>query len=362
MPAAILGKKRVLVIDDSVFARKTTTDILGSSPCLEVVGTAVDGLDGVAKALELRPDVITLDVEMPKLNGIETLARIMHECPTPVVMLSSLTVNGARESIEALRIGAVDAIAKPRDGHGLGLTAQREELIAKVLAAADVDVNRIQPGAITWPHVTLCGTAGVGKAFPVVIIASSTGGPRALRTLVPDLTNEAGAAYVIVQHLPEGFSSPLANDLNNLSPLNVREASDNDTLHPGDVVFAKAGYHTVFDKRGKMKITSDPPLWGVRPSADITMTSAVPVFGSRLVGVVLTGMGRDGANGIRLIKESGGVTIAEHESSCVVYGMPRVAIESGFTDVIAPLPQIADAIHTTILKVDQALHHGKTTA
>jgi two-component system chemotaxis response regulator CheB len=156
--------------------------------------------------------------------------------------------------------------------------------------------------------------------------------------------------------LPAGFSAPLARDLNDATDLNVRESSDGGILKSGDVLFAQAGYHTVFDKLGNIRVTSDPPLWGVRPSADVTIASALPVFGRRLIGVVLTGMGRDGANGISLIKEAGGMAIAEHESSCVVYGMPRTAIESGHVDVIAPLQHMADAIYASVCKVDQLLH------
>lgn len=345
------NKKKVMVVDDSVFARKIVSDIINNSSELKVVGTAVNGREALSLIDKLNPDVITMDVEMPELNGIETLKFIMENRPTPVVMVSSLTVSGARESIEALRLGAIDIMAKPHGSHSIGLTAQRADLIAKLVAAADVDMSKIKPvSARHNRRVIFHSSIPVSSKFPIVIIASSTGGPRALRTVVPDLTTEAGAAYVIVQHLPEGFSKPLANDLNNMTELNVREGSEGDRLGPNDLIFAKAGFHNVFDKSGTLHLTTTPPLWGVRPSADATMVSAVPVFGPRLVGVVLTGMGRDGANGIGLIKEAGGSTIAEHQSSCVVYGMPRVAIESGFVDIIAPLQQIAEAVNATVIQ------------
>ncbi len=187
-------------------------------------------------------------------------------------------------------------------------------------------------------------------AFPVVIIASSTGGPGALRRLVPELTSAACVAYVIVQHLPDGFSSPLAEDLNDLTDLNVHEAEAGHLLQPADVVFAKAGYHCVFDDKAVVRLTRDAPLWGVRPSADVTMSSAVGVFGSRLIGVVLTGMGRDGANGLRQIKDAGGITLAEHESTCVIYGMPRCAVELGAVDLAVPLHEMAEAIARAVEK------------
>ncbi|MEN6356132.1 MAG: chemotaxis response regulator protein-glutamate methylesterase [Armatimonadota bacterium] len=347
-------KKRVLVVDDSVFARKITSDILSASPYLDVAGFAVNGLDALKKIKELKPDVVVLDVEMPKLNGIETLCRIMQECPTPVLMLSSLTTQGAAESMQALRYGAVDVMAKPNSSLGLGMSALADDLIAKVMAAADVEVSHLSPVAHAPSHPPPQSLRPAITNFPIVMIASSTGGPRALRTLIPDLTDSDGVAYVIVQHLPPGFTGPFARDLDTQTNLNVRESAEGDTLKPGDVMFAKSGFHTVFDKRGNVHITSDPPLWGVRPSADVTMASAVPVFRNRLIGVVLTGMGRDGANGMKLIKEAGGVTLAEHESSCVVYGMPRVAAEMGVVDVVVPLQEMAEAISATVWKVAQS--------
>lgn len=344
-------KKRVMIVDDSVFARKILSEIISSSPRLEVVGVAGNGLEALALVEKLKPDVITLDVEMPRLNGIETLQRLMKEHPTPVVMLSALTLTGANESIEALKFGAVDVMAKPHGSHSLGINTQKDELIAKVLAAANVQVSRLLPMGLIKARPKVRPSVSTSTSFPVVVIASSTGGPRALRTIVPELTTAAGCAYVLVQHLPEGFSGPLARDLNNLTDLNLRESSEGDSLRPGDAIFAKSGYHTIFDRDGKVHITSDPPLWGVRPAADVTMVSAVPVYGPRLIGVVLTGMGRDGSNGVRMISEAGGVVIAEHESSCVVYGMPRVAIESGVVDTIAPLLKVPDAVHEAVLKV-----------
>ncbi|MFQ3549834.1 MAG: CheB methylesterase domain-containing protein [Armatimonadota bacterium] len=189
------------------------------------------------------------------------------------------------------------------------------------------------------------------KYSPIVIIASSTGGPRALRTVVPHLTRDAGVSYVIIQHLPEGFSGPLAEDLNNCSELDVIEPEDGHMLMPGQALFAKAGYHLVFDATSRAKLTKAPPLWGVRPSADITMVSAVEVFGSRLISVVLTGMGRDGAEGTKLIKKAGGVTLAEDESTCVVYGMPRAAFETGCVDKVVPLNKMAEVVNDTIREV-----------
>ena len=350
------NQKRVLVVDDSVFARKIVADILDSSPHLTVVGTATNGLDALGKIESLRPDVITLDVEMPKLDGIEALRRIMATHPTPVVMVSSLTQAGAKESVLALKLGAVDIMAKPHGTHSIGLAAQSNELIEKVFAAANVNVTHLSPLSVPALRPKPPIISHTRDHFPVVLIASSTGGPRALRMLIPALSDAGGAAYVLIQHLPAGFSKHMADDLNTLTSLTVREAtSDGTTLQPGEVLFAKSGYHLVFNRDRTSALSLSPPLWGVRPSADVTMVSAAPVFGSRIIGVVLTGMGSDGAAGLRAIREQGGTTIAEHESTCVVYGMPRVAIESGVVDVIAPIDRMAEAINAAIGCVSRRL-------
>lgn len=348
-------KKRVLIVDDSVFARKIVSEILESSPDLCVIGTAIDGLDALAKVEELRPDVVTMDVEMPRLDGIETLRRLMATRPTPVVMVSSLTAKGAKESMAALRLGAVDVMAKPHGTHSIGLTAQANELIAKVLAAADA---KLTSAPLVCRSSVLSKTPLIRPAnadFPIVIIASSTGGPRALRMLVPALGDGNGAAYLVIQHLPPGFSATLANDLDGFSEMHVREAEDGDAPRPGEVLFAKSGYHLVTSRGRTLNLSLAPPLWGVRPSADVTMVSAAPVYGRRLVGVVLTGMGSDGAAGLRAIREQGGPTLAEHESTCVVYGMPRVAIESGVVDVVEPIDKLPHAIVAAVLQTTQRL-------
>ncbi len=345
MPQA---RKRVLVVDDSVFARKIISDILTSSPRLEVVGLAVNGLEALAKIGELNPDVVTLDVEMPALDGLETLRRIMREHPTPVVMLSSLTARGAKESITALTLGAVDVMAKPHGSHSIGLGSQADELIAKVIAAAEANVSPLATVGKPRAPVRAVSSCLSPVNFPVVIIASSTGGPRALRQLMPQLDASLGAAYVLVQHLPDGFSGPMAHDLNTLTQIEVRETEQGDLVRSGVALLARSGYHCVIESGGRISLARTAPLWGVRPAADITIASAVPVYGNRLVGVVLTGMGCDGADGLRMIGDAGGATIAEHESTCVVYGMPRVAIERGYAHTVAPLSGIAGAIATAV--------------
>lgn len=344
------NNKQVLVVDDSVFARKIVSDIINNAPGFEVAGTAHNGKQALSLIPKLKPDVVTLDIEMPVMNGIETLRRIMQDCPTPVVMLSSLTTQGAQESMAALSLGAVDVMAKPHGAHSIGLSAYGDELIAKITAAANVDLRRLELAAMTPQKNKIIASYISNNDYPVVIIASSTGGPRALRSLVPGLSSDMGAAYVVVQHLPESFSSLLADDLKELTDLNVREASDGDTLKRGDLLVAKAGWHLVFKSAATVELLKTPVKWGVRPSADITMLSAVPFLGQRLIGVVLTGMGKDGAEGLQQIKMAGGTTIAEHESTCVVYGMPKAAIELKTVDIVAPLNHIAEAVNASIHK------------
>lgn len=329
--------------------------IVEESPDLELAGLATNGVEALAQIARLKPDVVTLDVEMPELDGLETLRRIMRECPTPVVMLSSLTTRGASESIKALALGAIDVMAKPFGHHSLGIQAQAEELVGKILAAAAVDVASLSPIAAPAPPPRTLPPTVQEHDFPVVIIASSTGGPRALRLLIPQLSPSLGAGYIIVQHLPDGFSGPMAEDLDNITDLHVREAAEGDVVRPGEVFVARSGSHCVVGRGGKLTLSSAPPMWGVRPAADVTMTSAAPVFGRRLIGVVLTGMGQDGADGLRVIREAGGQTLAEDQSSCVIYGMPRVAIERGFVGTVAPIERMGSAIGAVIRRRPKAI-------
>lgn len=231
------------------------------------------------------------------------------------------------------------------------LSSQAKELIEKVISAAKADARKLvslnQNNANTRIKKPLYAQERSANS-PVVIIASSTGGPKALRNILPYLSNKYNVSYIVVQHLPEGFSKPMAKDLNNLTPLNVKETEDGHILCPGDMLIAKSGYHTVIENDGSISLNQAPPLLGMRPSADITMITASEVFGENLIGVVLTGMGRDGTNGIISIKKAGGITLAEDESTCVVYGMPRSAYETGCIDKLIPLTYMADAINNTI--------------
>lgn len=344
--------KRVLIVDDSTFARKLIGDILLSTGEFEIVGTATNGLEALSLTHKLHPDVITLDIAMPVMNGLDTLARIMEECPTPVIVISCLTDSGGDISIKALDLGAIDVVAKTKATGMFQLRGIADELIVKVSIAAHANMGNARKIRCRQPRPATPSIQR--KSFPVtpiIIIASSTGGPKALRYIVPRLDTSIQASYFVVQHLPIGFTAYLARDLDTLTELNVREAQTGDRPSANSLFIAPAGKHCAFTRDGKIDLTDEPPLWGVRPSADITMATAGTVFKSIVIGIVLTGMGRDGAHGMSIIKANGGTTIAEHESSCVVYGMPKAVIDTGSADKIVPLEEIPDAIFETIASV-----------
>ena len=344
--------KRILVVDDSAFARKLIKDILNDSGELEVVDTAFNGQDALAKLERLHPDAITMDIEMPVMNGLETLARIMDLHPTPVVMLSSLTGNNTSASVAALELGAFDAITKPIASGLPQLKNIAAEIVEIVTAAANVDARKLKPRLQRSNGYTPNPTVSrMSSVLPVVVIASSTGGPRALRTLIPRLSTDIAAFYLVVQHLPVGFTEAMARDLNNLTSLSVREAVEGDIPTANTMLVAPAGKHCEFTRREKITLTTEPLLWGVRPAADIAMSTAGSIFENRCVGVVLTGMGRDGAHGLGVIKSHGGRTLAEAESSCVIYGMPKVAIDSGAAQKAVDLDDMPNAIAEAISQV-----------
>jgi two-component system chemotaxis response regulator CheB len=336
---------RALVVDDSALMRKLVSEILRSGG-IEVVATAFDGEDALQKAARLAPDVITLDVEMPSMNGVEFLVRLMAERPAPVVMLSSLTEAGADITMRCLELGAVDCLQKPSGSISVDIGKMGGEIVARVRAAASA---RVRPGASspgraatrTPTPARVTDVTRIDTNCPIIAIASSTGGPAALSEVVPHLPGSLPAAVVIVQHLPVGFTRSLAMRLDSLSALDAHEAVEGEALRPGSVFIAPAGRHLAFDASGRVALHDDPSLWGVRPAADIMMRSAAERFGSRVIGAILTGMGRDGALGAKAIRQHGGWCVAQSEETCVIYGMPRAAVEGGGADRTAPLSDIA---------------------
>ncbi len=345
------GQIRVLVVDDSAFMSFLIRKELSAEPSIEVVGIARDGLAAIAMIGQLAPDVVTLDIEMPRMDGLTALRRIMAECPVPVILLSSLTQEGAAATIRGLELGAADFVPKPDCVRAAGAASTWRDLIAKVKGAATSNLRSLQARPACMEEKPGC-TAGQPRAQPatqsqptrVVVIGTSTGGPKALTAVIPGLPADIPAAILAVQHMPAGFTRTLAGRLNEVSRLEVREAVEGDRVEAGAVLLAPGDYHMVVRRTGRISLEKTPPLHGVRPSVDVTMESAASLYGSATVGVVLTGMGRDGTSGAMSIRRAGGFVLAEHESTCVVYGMPRSAVEAGAVHRVVRLEDVADAI------------------
>lgn len=365
-----MSRIRVLVVDDSAFMRKVTSDILGSSPDIEVIGRAKNGLDAIEKIVRLRPDVVTMDIEMPVLDGLQALGYIMSECPTPVIMLSA--ANSTDITITSFQYGAVDFIVKPSGEISRDMTNIKEELIKKVKAAASVGVQKLgfiedadkketvgKKLLFDFLDSSIEETNKKHKVEPprktkpqkVIVIGSSTGGPRALQHVIPLLPSRFDAAVLVVQHMPAGFTRSLAERLNSQSMVKVREAEDGDIVEPGTVLIAPGDFHMIVrqqKKNGELReviaLTKGERVQGVRPSVDVLLNSVAPIYGDKAVGVILTGMGSDGSEGIRNLKSAGGRVIAEDESTCVVYGMPKSVIERKLADYILPIDKIAEGI------------------
>jgi two-component system chemotaxis response regulator CheB len=334
---------RVLVVDDSTFVRQALARMLGNEPDIQVVGLAVDGQDGVEKTAMLRPDVVTLDVQMPRMGGLEALKRIMAECPTPVLLLSSLTREGASVTLQGLELGALDFVDKSRVQGHMNLLDLAEELKAKVRALAGAK----PPAPFAAPSVAPLRRSPHAARCDVVIIGTSTGGPPALQAIIPLLPEDFPAPVVVVQHMPVGFTRSLAERLNARSALRVREAQDGDALDVGTVLVAPAGMHLKLRKRGassRVHLDEEPRSTLHRPSVDVAMAAAARVYGERTLGVLLTGMGSDGVEGLRAIHAAGGQTLAESEETCVIYGMPKAAVEAGVVSRVVDLPNMADEI------------------
>jgi len=335
---------RVLVVDDSPLVRRAIERLLDADSLVTVIGTAVDGLDALAKIRDLRPDVVTLDVMMPRLDGLKVLGCIMRDHPVRVLMLSSLTQEGADETLQALDLGAVDFIDKTALLLSGDPAVAGRELLSKLRTVAAVDPSRLGRREAVREGAANVTALLRPPGADVVVVGASTGGPPALQALIPALPADLSAGVVVVQHIPAGFTRPLAGRLDAVSGLSVREAEQGDRVRPGEVLIAPGGRHLTFAKRGGEMVVvldSEPSDAVHRPSVDVTMQSAAALWGRRCSGVLLTGMGSDGAWGMWSIRARGGWTIAESEESCVVYGMPRAAVELGAASEIVSLGKIA---------------------
>lgn len=333
---------RVLVVDDSAFMRLTISSHLNQHPGIQIVGSARNGEEALALLPRLNPDVITLDVEMPQMDGLTTLQRIMSTSPRPVLMLSSLTTEGAAETIRALTLGAVDFVQKP--AQKANIQAVMDDVARKILAAAGA---RVWQAPVQQPQEAPAHAVQQAKSVrpwsardPVVLIGASTGGPRALNMVIPHLPADLAAAVVVVQHMPAGFTRSLAERLNVSAPLYTKEAEPGELLQTGKVLLAPGGFHLTFNESGQAVMNQTPTVHGVRPAVDVTLTSLVQRYQRRVISVILTGMGKDGTNGCMLLHALGGRVITEDESSCVVWGMPRSVVEAGASDISAPIQKI----------------------
>ncbi len=329
---------RVLIVDDSPFVRKALLRIFESEPSIEVAGVARNGREGVEKAVSLKPDVVTLDVMMPVLDGIETLKILMERCPVPVLVLSQFTHEGAELTLKALQLGAMDFVDKSSKGL-MDFLALATEIVSKVKAIA-----HNKPKAIEYDSRVLSGYVSRG-IVDVVAIGASTGGPPALGMILQKFPRDISFGLLIVQHMPKGFTATLAQRFDSICSIRVREAEDRDRIEPGLALIAPSGLHMKVRKGGGSVALDLEPLNLIhRPSVDVLFHSVAETYGNRSIGVILTGMGSDGAKGMKAIKERGSLTLAQDEATSVIFGMPRVAINSGAAEKVVPLTEMAEEI------------------
>jgi two-component system chemotaxis response regulator CheB len=339
------------VIDDSAYVRKVVREILSRSPFLEVVGTARDGREALELVERLDPDVVTCDLIMPELDGVGFVREQMQRRPVPIIIMS-VAKETAEAALTALDAGAIDFVQKPTALASEKIFEVSTELIDKVKAAGSISVNRIPSSPASRPAPPSEPNVAGSHAVDLVVIGISTGGPQALKRLIPQLPTDFPVPVVMVMHMPVGYTEMYAAKLNELSQVEVREAAEGDEIKPGRIFLAPAGRHLSFkrDANGKVVAHLDAKPFGSlhRPSVDVLFQSAAEVYGKRVLGVVMTGMGSDGRQGAARIKSQGGLVFTEAESSCVVYGMPSVVMEAGLSDKSVALENMAHAIREVV--------------
>lgn len=339
------SKIRVLVVDDSAFMRTAIRRMLESAGDIDVIATAKDGTEALEMIATLHPDVVTLDYEMPRMSGIEVLRQVMPTSPLPIIIVSSLTQEGADATLEALDAGAFDYVSKELSYASLDIVNIQQDLIAKVRAAAQSPrMKRTAPSTKSFSYDSLPSF----QTPRLICLGTSTGGPKALQEMLPGLPPDLPVPIVVVQHMPKGFTGPFARRLDSICRIRVSEALQNEVLQPGHVYIAPAGLQLTFAHRGLSTIgvtlsptpTNTPHI----PSVDVMMLSAAELYRDRVMGVIMTGMGNDGERGMRAIFRSGGYTLGQDEQSCVVWGMPRSCAEANILRRVAPLNCIAQEI------------------
>lgn len=338
---------KVLVVDDSPFMRMVLKDIIDKEPDMKVIALAKDGNEAVEKAIALKPDVITLDIEMPKKNVLQALTEIMSKSPTRVIMVSSLTSNEASITIECLEKGAFDFIEKPAGSTSWTIRDVQDDLLKKIRGSMIVPVENLK--SIHFAEFRKTGKRTKASIFgkKVVLIASSTGGPRSLDTIIPQLPENINVPLIVVQHMPAGFTTSLALRLDKISNLKVKEAEDGDLLQENIVYIAPGDFHLGLkqnDHKVNLFLDKSEKVNNVRPSADFTFDMAAEIFRNNALAIILTGMGRDGAKGAFKVKHYGGKVISESKETCVVYGMPKIVAQEGYADYILPNYEIADKV------------------
>jgi len=342
-----MTKKKVLIVEDSILMQRVISDIINGSDDFTVCGCARDVVEGWAKFNKLKPDLVTLDFELPHENGLVLLKKIMEENPIPVLMVSAHTKEGAELTIRALDMGAIDFFTKPSGPISIDLYNYRNELVLKLKAVAQSHVS-----AQHRPHTTKTSKSHFKELY--VGIAASTGGVRALNYIIPSLPAKCGLRIIVVQHMPKFFTASLALHLNERSSMVVKEAHADDPILEGEVLIAQGGYHTKLDATGeRIVLTDDPPIHGVKPSADVLFTSMAKVYGDRTIGIVLTGMGHDGTHGIMEIKKQGGTIMVQDPNDAIIGGMPQSAINTQIVDYIVPLKEIPDRLFEFVKTKDQ---------
>lgn len=354
------NKISVVIVDDSAFMRKSLSIMLESDSDIKVVGTARNGLDGFEMIKKLRPDIVTLDIEMPIMDGLTALKKIMAECPTSVLMVSSLTTDGADSTLKALELGAVDFIPKELSYVNINITRIKEDLIQKVKEIVKQKqlndrLKRLRalsrPTSVNIPAAAMADIPRIG--YKAVALGVSTGGPLSLQKILPILSEKIKIPIFIVQHMPPRFTKTLAERLNGMCHLSVKEAEHGEKVENGFVYVAPGGFHMTIRKmniaNSIIEISEEPSYTLHRPSVDVMMNSVIEIYGKQTLGVIMTGMGKDGFEAIKRLKGIGGYTIAQEERSCVVYGMPKAIVDAGLADSILPLEKIPEMINKVVL-------------
>ena len=352
-----MSKTKVLVIDDSALMRQVLTEILSKAPDLEVVGAAADPYQAREKILALKPDVLTLDVEMPRMDGLTFLGKLMRSRPMPVVMVSTLTEKGCDTTLKSLELGAVDFVTKPRIDMSDGMVDIGTEIVEKVRTASRAKVTRAAP--LTKPDVgnVPVTDALITSTHKIIAIGASTGGTQALMQVLPHFPSNTPGVVVVI-HMPATFTGRYAKRLDELCHMNVKEAKPGDVIIPGQILIAPGSHHMTVKRSGaryRVALNDDPPVNQFKPSVDVLFHSVAKFVGTNAVGCMLTGMGQDGAEGMLAMKRAGATNFAQDEKTCVVFGMPKAAIQKGGVDQVLPLSEMAMGLLSKVRQLTDAV-------